>query len=256
MAPDVVEVGEARIAVSVEGDGPDLVLVHAGVADMRMWDSLVALVGHRFRVIRFDMRGFGRTEAPAAEFSPAADLAAVIDATGARLPPLVGASFGGHVALEHAAVAWHTLDRLVLLDAPLFDHPWSERIEAFDAAETAAFERGDLDAATEVNVDMWAGRSSREVRELVREMQRHAFAKQAAAEPEPVELEPPVGERLSTIAVRTEVVHGEHDADDFRAIAERLAAQMPDTRLHRIDGAGHLPALDQPGAVAELLLSL
>jgi pimeloyl-ACP methyl ester carboxylesterase len=254
MAVDVVEIGEARIAVSVEGSGPDLVLVHAGVADMRMWDPLVAHVGQRFRVVRFDMRGFGRTEAPAGEFSPAADLRAIMEATGARLPTLVGSSFGGHVALEYAATAWHTLDRLVLLDPPLFDHAWSARMEAFDAAETAAFEHGDLDRATELNVDMWAGRSSAEVRELVRTMQREAFAKQAEAETEPVESEPPVSTRLEAIQVRTTVAHGEHDVDDFRAIAERLAAALPDARLHSIEGAGHLPALDRPDAVAELLL--
>jgi pimeloyl-ACP methyl ester carboxylesterase len=250
----MIEVGPARIAVSAEGEGPDLVLVHAGVADLRMWDPLAALVRHRFRVIRYDMRGFGRTEAPAGEFSPAADLAAVIEATGARLPTLAGASFGGYVALEYAAGAWHTLDRLVLLDPPLFDHDWSARMEAFDAAETAAFERGDLDTATDLNVDMWAGHSSPEVRELVRTMQRDAFAKQAQAEPEPVEIEPPASTRLGSIGVRTDVVHGDRDVDDFRAIAERLANELPDARLHRVEGAGHLPALDRPEAVAEILL--
>ena len=71
------EVDGAQLAYKVDGQGPALVLVHAGIADMRMWDPLVALLDHRFRVVRYDMRGHGETTYTAGESSDADDLVQV-----------------------------------------------------------------------------------------------------------------------------------------------------------------------------------
>src|SRR4051794_17686593 len=70
-AMPTVEVDGAQLAYRTDGSGPDLVLVHAGIADMRMWDPLVALLSRRFRIVRYDMRGSGETTYPAQPFSDA-----------------------------------------------------------------------------------------------------------------------------------------------------------------------------------------
>ena len=239
-----VEVDGARIAASTSGAGPDLVLIHAGVADQRMWEPLVDRVADRFRVTRYDLREFGATEYGPEPFSHRRDLEQLLAALQIERPTLVGASYGGQVALDAAGLA----SRLVLLDTALPDHDWSERIRAFGAAEDAALEAGDVGLAVEVNVEMWAGPDAAN-QALVREMQARAFELQLAAEPE----QEPFDIRPAEIAIPVDVVYGERDVEDFIAIARRLADEIPDAKLHAIPDAGHLPALEQPDAVAALL---
>jgi 3-oxoadipate enol-lactonase len=246
-----VDAGTAQLAYRVDGHGQALVLVHAGIADMRMWDPLVALLDHRFQIVRFDMRGFGETTYEAGEFSPVDDVAALLMALDIESFVLAGASFGGLVALDFAAAHPDRVEHLVLLDPPLPGHEWSNRMESFFAAENAALESGRLDEAVQLNVDLWVGPASPDVRALVAEMQERAFRLQLEAEPEPIGLEP----QLSDITMPTTVVIGENDVEDFVAIAHRLADELPSARLECVTRAAHLPALERPEAVAALIVS-
>jgi 3-oxoadipate enol-lactonase len=143
---------------------------------------------------------------------------------------------------------------LVLADPPLPGHPWSEEMRGFFAAEEAALEAGDLEAATEVNVEFWAGSASGAVRAAIREQQRNAFRLQAEAEADDELLTEDLPAALATLAVPALVVTGEHDKTDFRAIADRLAATLPDARRAVVANAGHLPSLEQPAAFDEIVL--
>ncbi|HZM73261.1 MAG TPA: alpha/beta fold hydrolase, partial [Candidatus Polarisedimenticolia bacterium] len=91
-----VEVPGGRLYVEDEGNGPPVVLLHAGIANLRAWDAMVpglAASGHR--VIRYDARGFGRSETEDVTFSNRADAIAVLDALGLTRAALVGNSRGG-----------------------------------------------------------------------------------------------------------------------------------------------------------------
>src|SRR5687767_5999827 len=90
-----LETNGARIYYQVEGSGEPVVLIHAGVADLRMWDGQVAALRDSYRVIRYDTRGFGRTETDAVEFSNRADIAALLDHLGERSAHVVGFSRAG-----------------------------------------------------------------------------------------------------------------------------------------------------------------
>src|SRR5436190_17120951 len=111
-----VDVEGAQLAYGVGGHGPALVLVHAGIADMRMWDPLIALLDHRFTVVRYDMRGHGETTYGPGECSDVDDLEALLDALEIASCVLVGASFGGLVALTFASVHPERVERLILID--------------------------------------------------------------------------------------------------------------------------------------------
>jgi pimeloyl-ACP methyl ester carboxylesterase len=245
------EVDGAQLAYEVDGHGPDLVLVHAGIADMRMWEPLVGLLDHRFRVTRFDMRGHGATTYSAGPASDVEDLAALMTALEIDACTLVGASFGGLVALTFAATHPERVDELVLLDPPLPDHDWSERMTSFWAAENAAIEAGRLDEAVALNVDHFVGGASDDVKALVAEMQERAFRLQLDVEPEGGDLEPD----LSAVTMPTTVVMGENDVGDFIAIAHRLADEIPHATLECVPRTNHLPALERPEAVAALIVS-
>ena len=165
-----VDVEGAQLAYRVDGHGPDLVLVHAGIADMRMWDPLVALLVGRYTITRYDMRGYGETTYAAGEFKPADDLAALVSALEIDRCTLVGASFGGHVALEFAATHPDVVERLVVID-PLWEWEWSDDMESFFASEDAALEAGNIDEAVRLNVEYWVGSADAGVKELVADMQ-------------------------------------------------------------------------------------
>jgi pimeloyl-ACP methyl ester carboxylesterase len=250
-----VDISGAQLAYRIDGEGPDLVLVHAGIADMRMWDPLVALLARRFRMVRYDMRGHGATTTPAGAFSDSDDLAALMSALEIEHCALVGASFGGLVALEFAATHPELIERLVVIDPPLPGWDWSEEMGSFFAAENAALEAKQIEEAVRLNVERFAGSAKADVKELVADMQERALRLQLAVDIEPVELDPPVSNRLTEIAMPVTVVHGEHDVQDFVVIAHTLAERLPSATLHCVARAGHLPALERPEAVAELIVS-
>jgi pimeloyl-ACP methyl ester carboxylesterase len=219
-----------------------IVLVHSGVADATMWD------GFDVPGTRHEMRGFGTTPLPASgEFSHVDDLEAAL---GGEPSTLIGASFGGAVCLRLASTRPELVTELVVLDAPLFDHDWSEEMTGYFEAEDALAQQGDLDAVARFNVDFWVADEA--VRGRVLEMQRRGLELQAGSEAEEVT---PADVDLGAITARTLVVVGELDKPDFRAIAERLAREIPNAESAVIEGAGHLPSLERSEATASVICS-
>ena len=108
--------------------------------------------------------------------------------------------------------------------------------------------------AAEVNVDFWLPSASEPVRAAIREQQRNAFALQVGRDDEEELLTDDLTARLGAVDVPTLVLVGERDYADFHAIADRLAAELPDTRRATISGAGHLPSLEQPEAFDAVVL--
>ena len=239
----------------VAGEGPALVLVHAGICDSRMWDhQWRSLAGGR-RLVRYDMRGYGRSPLPPEPYSSARDLLAVMDAAAIDRAALVAVSLGGRVALEVALAEPARVSGLVLVGSGLPGHDWSPQAREFFAAEDAAIDRGDLDAAAELNVRFWVDGPHRtpeqvdaSVRDRVREMQRRAFDLQLdtweQAEERP--LAPDLADRLAEIEQPTLVLVGADDQPDIHAIAERLTRTLPHVGFESIPNAGHVPNMEQP----------
>lgn len=249
----IADVAGARVAWWAHGEGPAIVLVHAGVGDARMWEPLLPDLPAGHRVVRYDMRRAGRTRAAAGTYSDARDLAGLLDALGIARAHLVGASYGGRVVLELAAMQLYRVASLVLLAPALDDIRPTPELQAFAESEYQALKDGRIEDAVAVNVEMWTRGSSPEIRALVSDMQRIAFELQLREGGEEHELDPPVSARLPAIRVPTTIAIGDRDIADFTTVAERLLAGLPSASLHRIPDAGHLLALDQPAAVAKLI---
>lgn len=236
----------------VEGSGPAVVLLHAGVADLRMWDVQVSELVPGHSVVRCDLRGYGQTPLePGASYSDAEDVLALLDELGLASCALVGASYGGYVALQVAAAAPERVARLVLL-APGADlEEPDDALRAFGREEGALVEAGDLAGATDLNVTTWLGPDATDdARELVWRMQRGAFELQEkAGEVDNRDL--PVD--LSRIAAPATVMVGEHDFPYFRATARALVAGLPHADLVELPWAGHLPSLERPLETAHLV---
>lgn len=240
------------LAHDVAGDGPALTLLHSSVCDRRMWDAQwPALLAAGYQVIRADLPGFGQTPVPHEPYRPAAEVLNLLDTLGIERTALVGASYGGRLALEIAASWPDRVTALALLCPGMPDHQPSAELSAWDARETALLEAGDVAGAVELNVSTWLGPEADEAtRERVRQMQRHAFEVQLAA-PDVPTIKTEVD--LSRIRATCLVLSGRHDMTDFRRIAAGLPELLPDARHVELPWAGHLPNLERPAEIATLL---
>ena len=239
------------------GDGPAVVLLHAGIADRSMWDELLApIAAAGYRAIAVDLPGFGEAPVPT-EQSWWLDVVETLDALDAGPAVLVGCSFGGAVALRVAVIAPARVRALVLVSAPAPGLEPSQALLAAWEAEESALDRGDVEAAVAAVVDAWTlPTAPPALRERVARMQLRAFALALEAG-EPAEAADPLDDddgALASIDVPVLVAAGELDMPDFRDGAELLAARLPDARRVEIAGAGHLAPLEQPAAFRELLL--
>jgi pimeloyl-ACP methyl ester carboxylesterase len=221
-----------------------VVLVHSALGDSRLWRRQAAALEQRFEVVAPDLPGWGSTPMPTEPFS-------FVDAIVPHLPAaLVGNSMGGRIALRTALAHPDRVTKLVLVDAGIGTWDWTEEMRAYFAAEESSIDAGELDRATQVNLDFWVAPAHHDE---VRPQLRHALELQAAhAEPEV--LWPEDGVPLSELEVPTLVVVGENDKPDFHAIAEHLAEQIPNADLAVVPGAGHLVGVEQPDELNALLL--
>lgn len=243
------------LAHDVTGTGPPVVLLHSTVCDRRMWGpQWPALAEAGYRVVRCDFRGFGDTPPGQEAWDDAQDVMDLAAGLGTGPVALVGASYGGKVALEIAARWPAQVTALALVSAGMPGHEPSEILRGFGLREEELLEDGDIDGAVELNVSTWLGPEADEAtRDLVRQMQRRAFDIQLSAilpeEPD----DPPADADLHAITAPSLVVSGAKDLPDFRQIAAELAALLPGARKVELPWAGHLPTLERPRELSGLL---
>jgi 3-oxoadipate enol-lactonase len=241
---------------------PPIVLIHAGVADRRMWEPVWPAPSEEHDVVRVDLRGFGDSVArPAGPVSQGGDVLEALAEIGVDRCHLVGASFGAGVAVEAA------LTRPVAVTSLLLASPAGSLLEmtaglrAFVGEEAAALERGDLDAAVEVNLSWWVdgphrhpGQVDPKMRALVGRMQRRAFGVTCDWDDvEESELEPPALDRLGEISVPVLVLVGGLDLDTVHDAAGRVVSGVGGARRVDWPQVGHLPSLERPADFLDLL---
>ncbi|HEX4223364.1 MAG TPA: alpha/beta hydrolase, partial [Pseudonocardiaceae bacterium] len=209
-----------------------IVLIHAGVADLRMWDAQWPDLTAVRECVRLDLRGFGASrDKPTEPVSHSRDVIDTLHQLSIPRCHLVGASFGAGVATE-VALSRPDLVRSLLLCPPggsLLAELTPDLKRFFDA-ERAALSRDDLDAAVAVNVDTWvvgvgrdAARVDPAVRAAVAEMQRDAFEITAAWDDvDDAEFDPPALQRLSALAMPVLVLTGQYDLDATQDAARRV----------------------------------
>jgi 3-oxoadipate enol-lactonase len=232
----------------------DVLLLHAGIADRRMWAPQVeALDAAGYRPLASDLPGFGDAPLEPGTISYVDHAASLLDAPAA----VVGCSFGGRIAIGLATTRPDLVERLVLIGAGLGSWSWSESAQAGFAEEEEAIERGDLAAAAAQQARMWlAADAAPEVRDLTQAMTLRSYEQQLPVEGQVTAVWPEVAAetRLNEIGAPTLVIVGTEDLDDIKSIAEKLAAEIPGARLATIEGAGHLPSLERPEELNRLLL--
>jgi pimeloyl-ACP methyl ester carboxylesterase len=232
----------------------DVLLLHAGIADHRMWKPQVeALEAAGHRAFAPDLPGFGDAPLEPGTIAYIDYAASLLEAPAV----VVGCSFGGRIAIELAASWPDLVERLVLIGAGLGSWTWSESARAGFAEEEEAIERGELAAAAAQQARMWlAEDAAPEVRELTEAMTLRSYDQQLPVDGRVKAVWPEVSAetRLAEIGAPTLVVVGTEDLEDIKSMAKTLAAEIPGARLETIAGAGHLPSLERPDELNRLLL--
>jgi pimeloyl-ACP methyl ester carboxylesterase len=248
------DIDGARIYYEVAGEGHPLLLLHAGVADSRMWDDQWQTFAQRYRTIRYDMPGFGQSRFPDGPYTAHNDPAGLLRRLGITQAHIVGVSWGGRTALDFTLAYPEMVSALVLVCPSVSGEEPSDEVRRFGAEEDALVERGDLAAADELNVRMWVDgprrapqQVDRSVRDRVREMQHLAFTIPTPEGLAPIDLEPPAMARLAEVRAPTLIAVGDLDIDHKLAIADRLATEIPGARKIVFRGAAHMLTMEQPG---------
>jgi pimeloyl-ACP methyl ester carboxylesterase len=258
-----IRVGRARLAVDRRGAGgaPHVVFLHTGISDLRSWDEVLDLLSPDMDVVAYDRRGFGVTAYKSERHDPLVDLLAVLDGLGLDEVVLVGNSRGGQIALDFTLSHPTRVSALVLVAPAISGAPAADQIEPVEAAiwETleAAEAAGALDALNLGEVRLWVdgpyapeGRVGGAARDLALDMNRIALH---AADPGYESEALDAWSRLSEVHCPVLVVVGDLDLVHIRARAAELASRIAGARLEVMEGAAHLPGLEQPAAFAALL---
>jgi pimeloyl-ACP methyl ester carboxylesterase len=251
------DVNGTRLHYEVAGSGHPLVLIHGQSLDTRMWDDQFEVFAQQYQVIRYDMRGYGKSAPQTYErYAPADDLMGLLRHLGLSHAHILGLSRGGGVAIDFALTYPEATDTLIAVDSVLRGFTWGD----FKASQAQIRELGKtsgVEAARErwVNDDLFAPalenpNVSARLKHIVSDYSGWLWIYD-----DPIRLlEPPSIEQLDNIRVPTLIVIGERDLPDFLTIADVLQERIPNARKVVMPGVGHMSNMEDPERFNEIAL--
>jgi pimeloyl-ACP methyl ester carboxylesterase len=232
-----------------QDDREAIVLLHDGILHSAAFDDVWPILCERFRVVRYDRRGYGASTPTTAPYLPIKDLEAVMRAAGLEHATLVGSSSGSGLAVDYALAHPQAVDRLVLVG------PW---ISGFDAsfgfiARTlklvAKVKMGDLEGAVKDPYILTKGADAERARVVAWLRANPGNLGAGAREQSPQAAKP----RLGEIQAPTLVLVGAVDIKDVQDQAKALETLMPHTRRMVVPASGHLMYVERPETFAEIV---
>ncbi len=259
------EMGDGRLYYEVDGQGESLVLSHAGFVDRRMWDEQWQAFTQRYRSVRFDMRGFGKSSPAVGPVDRRADLHHLLRNLDITRTRLVGCSMSGEIALDFTLEHPEMVTALVLVSAvpvgfEMRGEPPRELMEMLEAME-----RGDLERASELQNRLWIDGPFRQphqvdrgIRQRATEMNRIALANDTWHKAESTLVNPlpkvPAAQRLGEIHVPVLIVAGALDNPEVVRAAEVMEAGILGARKVILSGCAHLPNMERPEEFNRIVL--
>ena len=249
MQTGYAEVDGGRLYYETSGEGPALVLIHAGFLDSRMWDTQFELFSKNYMVIRYDVRGFGKSDVARTKFSDYKDLRGILDHLGAKTASLVGVSNGGRIASDFAVEYPSMVDHLVLVSpgmsgykssGPQEEKMWEEFDKQMKPQEDADREGRAADAV-EMDVDAWASAQTPVNRERITQIALDNFHVHVE-NPWKLQVppEPRTFQRLSQIRTPTLLIIGDRDVPAQILMVDNIHSHIPGSKKVLIPGADHI----------------
>jgi 3-oxoadipate enol-lactonase len=248
------EVNGTKLHYDARGEGNALVLIHSGLGHLAMWDDQMPAFAKHYRVIRFDLRGFGKSPSPPGTYSDYDDLRALLRYLKIDRTAVLGISSGGGIAIDFT-LAYPEMVTALITAAPAIGGCQLESSEAMKEKRMASYEayqRGDKSLAAELTAQVWVDglvRSPEEVDPVVRqraiEMLRYTY-ELPDGEGQRQRLEPPAVHRLAEIRAPTLVIIGDRDVPAIYTVVHLLETTIANTKKVVIHGAAHLSNMEKP----------
>jgi pimeloyl-ACP methyl ester carboxylesterase len=252
MAP--VEDGE--LYYRVQGSGTPVLLIHGGGLDHRMWEGQVGPLAKEFRVVVFDVRGFGRSSSSEPRHRKFEDVAALMDHLGISRASLVGLSLGGRIAIDFALSYPDRVRSLVLAGPGLSGWAFDRDTHAYIRDVREAVDAGDEARGIELWLAGPYNAPAMRDPEVATRLRRWGLDNVRIWRERPMELRltPPAAERLDELRAPTLLIVGEEDIPDIHAVVAAIEVANPNAERLDLAGAGHLVNLERPAAFNRAVL--
>jgi 3-oxoadipate enol-lactonase len=247
------------ITFNCEVDGangaPWLVLSNSLATNLHMWDGQAAELKRTFRVLRYDQRGHGATDAPAGRYSfdlLIADALALFDALSIRRAHFGGLSMGGATALGLALRHPDRIDKAIICDSgcastPASSQQWEERIAAAQKAGMAGLVDSTMARWFPPEILKANPPYLDKVRAMIRTTPVNGFIGCAAAL-----ADHDFRSAVATVTRPLLFIVGEKDGPQPAAMRD-MHQKVPGSRFVELAGAGHISNLDQPAQFTDAL---
>lgn len=251
--PGFIAVEGGSLAYETCGTGPrTIVLLHDGILHSAAWDDVWPGLCQRFRVVRYDRRGYGASPPAITPYAPAKDLEQLLKALGVERATLVGASAGGGLAVDFTLLHPEAVEGLVLVGPWVAGFKPSLGFTLRNLKLLALFKAGNIEQAAKDPYILTKGAEAERAR-VVAWMRAHPGNVTAGANERFQVLARP---RLGEIRTPTLILVGEGDIADVHGQAAEIATLIPGAVLEVVPAAGHFLYLEKSQLFADRIVGL
>lgn len=256
---NIAAVNGAELSYEIQGEGPALVLLNDGILDKRMWDDQVKAFAARYRVIRYDFRGWGKSSTPREPFSLVDDLYALLTYLHIEKAALVGSFVGGGVAIDFAIEHPDMVEQVVVMTPLLHGFRYSAATESWSQTWYAVARSGDTTRLLHMYMDNpTLGRRLKETPTLRKRLEAMLLDNFAVYRTDFSQLllgaDPPALHLLPAVRAPTLIVTGDNVNPDIRIIMAMLQRGIRDARRVSIAHTGHLANIEKPEEFNRIVL--
>lgn len=259
------DLDDGKLYYEMAGDGDTLVLGHAAFVDSRMWDAQWDAFAHKYRVIRFDMLGYGKSDPVKGPGTRRYDLRQLLDYLHVERATLLGCSLSGEVMIDFALEHPEMVSALITISAVPsgFQPQGGPPPHLFEMI--TALQQGDTERASELQLRLWVDGPYRQPEQLNPMIRQQALEMNLipvrmktwlTADTQPLNpLVPPASSRLGTIHAPALIMAGALDHPEILRAADVMANAIKEAQKHIFSESAHVPNMEQPEEFTQVVLS-
>ncbi len=261
---NAIEINGSKLVYEMAGEGQTVLFSHAGFVDSGMWDEQWEEFALHYRVVRYDMLGFGKSDPAQGPVSRRDHLGQLLEHLGIESAHLVGCSMGGELIIDFALEHPEMVSSLTVVNGTpsgfeMQGAPPPEIMEMIDAMQ-----KGDLARMAEMQLRLWIDGPFRQpeqvdqrVRQRAAEMNQIAVQNQTyiIADAEPADpLTPPAVTRLQELHLPVLIIAGSLDNPEILRAADLMVERIPGARKAIMQECAHLPNMEKPAEFNRIVL--